>query len=254
EQRRLGLARKPAIVVPNHMLEQFAREWLQLYPTARLLIADREKLSKERRKEFVARVATGDWDGVIFSQSSFVRLPLGPDLQKAYLSERLERLRQALSESRGGKGLSVKRLERRVADEEERLRRLQAGHRKDDGVRFEETGIDFVYVDEAHLFKNRRVDSAIDGMAHPGSQRAEDLDAKLWALRQRHGPRVVAFATATPAVARGVVGNENTGVIFSVGAAARQPASSSLVLAPTSLSLVPSLSVAYSFAIEASER
>jgi len=96
EQRRLGLARKPAIVVPNHMLEQFAREWLQLYPTARLLIADREKLSKERRKEFVARVATGDWDGVIFSQSSFVRLPLGPDLQKAYLSERLERLRQAL--------------------------------------------------------------------------------------------------------------------------------------------------------------
>jgi N12 class adenine-specific DNA methylase len=198
EQRRLGLARKPAVVVPNHMLEQFAREWLQLYPTARLLIADREKLSKEHRKEFVARVATGDWDGVIFSQSSFVRLPLGPDLQRAYLSERLERLRDALSQSRGAKGLSVKRLERRVADEEERLRRLQAGHRKDDGVRFEETGLDFLYCDEAHLYKNRRVDSAIDGMAHPGSQRAEDLDAKLWALRQRHGPRVVAFATATP--------------------------------------------------------
>ncbi len=198
EQRRLGLARKPAVVVPNHMLEQFSREWLQLYPTARLLIADRDKLSKERRKEFVARVATGDWDGVIFSQSSFVRLPLGPDLQRAYLSERLERLREALSQSRDGRGLSVKRLERRIADEEERLRRLQAQHRKDDGVRFEETGIDFVYVDEAHLFKNRRVDSAIDGMAHPGSQRAEDLDAKLWALRQRHGSRVVTFATATP--------------------------------------------------------
>lgn len=198
EQRRLGLARKPAVVVPNHMLEQFAREWLQLYPTARLLIADREKLSKEHRTEFAARVATGDWDGVIFSQSSFVRLPLGPDLQRAYLSERLERLREALSQSRGGKGLSIKRLERRVADEEERLRRLQAGHRKDDGVRFEETGLDYLYCDEAHLWKNRRVDSSIDGMAHPGSQRAEDLDAKLWALRQREGPRVVTFATATP--------------------------------------------------------
>ena len=198
EQRRLGLARKPAVVVPNHMLEQFAREWLQLYPTARLLIADREKLSKEHRTEFAARVATGDWDAVIFSQSSFVRLPLGADLQRDYLSERLERLREALSQSRTGKGLSVKRLERRVADEEERLRRLQAAHRKDDGVRFEETGIDFVYCDEAHLYKNRRVDSAIDGMAHPGSQRAEDLDAKLWSLRQRSGPRVVAFATATP--------------------------------------------------------
>ena len=198
EMRRLSLARKPALVVPNHMLEQFAREWLQLYPTAKLLIADREKLSKARRTEFVARATTGDWDAIIFSQSSFVRLPLGAERQTAYLSERLERLRDALTDSRTGKGLSVKRLERRVADEEERLRKLQAGHRKDDGVRFEETGIDHLMIDEAHLYKNRRVDSAIDGMAHPGSQRAEDLDAKLWTLRQRHGPRVVTFATATP--------------------------------------------------------
>ncbi len=198
EMRRLGLARKPALVVPNHMLEQFAREWLQLYPTAKLLIADREKLSKAHRTEFVARATTGDWDAIIFSQSSFVRLPLGADQQAAYLSERLERLRDALTHSQNGKGLSVKRLERRVADEEERLRNLQAGHRKDDGVRFEETGVDHLMVDEAHLYKNRRIDSAIDGMAHPGSQRAEDLDAKLWTLRQRHGPRVVTFATATP--------------------------------------------------------
>ena len=198
EMRRLGLVRKPALVVPNHMLEQFAREWLQLYPTAKLLIADRDKLSKAQRTSFAARATTGDWDAIIFSHSSFVRLPLGADRQSAYLGERLERLRDALSHSRGGKGLSVKRLERRVADEEERLRKLAARHHKDDGVCFEETGIDHLMVDEAHLYKNRRVDSAIDGMAHPGSQRAEDLDAKLWTLRQRHGPRVVTFATATP--------------------------------------------------------
>ncbi len=198
EMRRLGLARKPALVVPNHMLEQFAREWLQLYPTASLLIADRDNLSKTRRTEFAARATTGDWDAIIFSHSSFVRLPLGPDEQVEYVGERLRQLREAVSQSRGGKSLSVKRLERYVAAEEERLRALQASHRKDDGVRFEETGIDHVMVDEAHLFKNRRVASSIEGMAHRGSQRAEDLDAKLWLLRKRNGPRVVTFATATP--------------------------------------------------------
>jgi hypothetical protein len=180
------------------MLEQFAREWLQLYPTAKLLIADRDKLSKTQRTTFAARATTGDWDAIIFSQSSFVRLPLGPDLQIDYVGERLRQLRDAISQSRDGKSLSVKRLERYVAAEEERLRSLQASHRKDDGVRFDETGIDHLLVDEGHLYKNRRVASSIEGMAHKGSQRAEDLDAKLWVLRNRHGPRVVTFATATP--------------------------------------------------------
>lgn len=198
EMRRLGLASKPALVVPNHMLEQFAREWLQLYPKAKLLIADREKLAKKHRTEFVARATTGDWDAIIFSQSTFVRLPLGPEQQVEYVGERLRQLRDAVSQSRDGRSLSVKRLERYVAAEEERLRSLQAAHRKDDGVHFEETGIDHLLVDEAHFFKNRRVASSIEGMAHRGSQRAEDLDAKLWVLRKRYGPRVVTFATATP--------------------------------------------------------
>lgn len=198
EQRRLGLAAKPAVVVPNHMLDQFTREWLQLYPTARVLIADRDHLSKDRRKGFVARCATGDWDGVIFTHSGFGRLPLGVELTAGYLADELDRCRQALSESQQGKALSVKRLERRIAQLEETYQRLLAVEAKDDGVRFEETGIDYLYVDEAHLFKNRRVDSAIDGIATSGAQRAQDLDAKLWALRRAHGPRVVTFATATP--------------------------------------------------------
>lgn len=198
EQRRLGLANKPAVVVPNHMLEQFSREWLQLYPTARLLIADRDHLSKDRRKEFVARAAMGDWDAVIFSHSGFARLPLGTDLLRAYLSEEIDTAREALSQSKGGKGLSVKKLERRIAQMEEVYKRLLAEESKDDGVRFEETGIDYLYVDEAHAHKNRRVDSSIDGVATTGSQRAQDLTAKLWALRREHGPKVVTLSTATP--------------------------------------------------------
>jgi len=198
ELRRLGSVAKPAVVVPNHMLEQFSREWLQLYPTARVLVADRERLSKDRRKEFVARAATGDWDGIVFTQSGFARLPLGGDLMRGYLGEELESARRALDVSKDGKGLSVKRLERRIAQMEETYKRLLAEHTKDDGVRFEETGVDYLFVDEAHAYKNRRVDSSIDGVAGGGSQRAQDLDAKLWALRRLHGPRVVTFATATP--------------------------------------------------------
>lgn len=198
ELRRLGSASKPAVVVPNHMLEQFSREWIQLFPTARILVADRERLSKDRRKEFVARAATGDWDGIIFTQSGFARLPLGRDLMSSYLGEEIETARAALAGSRDGKSLSVKRLERRIAQLEETYKRLLAEDTKDDGVRFEETGIDYLFVDEAHAYKNRRVDSSIDGVATPGSQRAQDLDSKLWALRRMHGPRVVTFATATP--------------------------------------------------------
>ena len=198
ELRRLGLASKPAVVVPNHMLEQFSREWLQLYPTARLLVADRERLSKDRRREFVARCATGSWDGVIFTHAGFARLPLGSGLTAEYLGAELERCREALAVSTSGKALSVKRLERRIAQLEETYQRLLAVEDKDDGVRFEETGIDYLFCDEAHAYKNRRVDSAIDGVGTPGSQRAQDLDAKLWALRRSRGARVVTFATATP--------------------------------------------------------
>jgi hypothetical protein len=198
ELRRLGLAAKPAVVVPNHMLDQFSREWLQLYPTAKVLIADRDRLSKERRKEFVARCATGDWDGVIFTQAGFGRLPLGGDLLAGYMGGELARCREALNESRSGKSLSVKRLEGRIAQLEETYQRLMATETKVDGVHWSETGIDYIFCDESHLYKNRRVDSAIEGMANSGSQRAQDLDAKLWALRQVHGPRVVTFATATP--------------------------------------------------------
>jgi hypothetical protein len=170
------------------------REWLQIYrppgsssPTGRL--------SKDRRKEFVARAATGDWDGSCSPSPG--SLPLGADLMREYLAGRS---RPPALRSPGlatAKGLSVKKLERRIAQMEENYKRLLAEHTKDDGVRFEETGIDFLFCDEAHAYKNRRVDSSIDGAANTGSQRAQDLDSKLWALRRARAG-VAVFATATP--------------------------------------------------------
>src|SRR5690606_32354158 len=132
ELRRLGSASKPAVVVPNHMLDQFSREWLQLYPTARILVADRDRLSKARRKEFVARAATGDWDGIVFTQAGFARLPLGRELMTDYLGEEIATARTALDGSKDGKGLSVKKLERRIAQMEETYKRLLSEHTKDD--------------------------------------------------------------------------------------------------------------------------
>src|SRR5690606_14228717 len=115
-----------------------------------------------------------------------------------YLGDEITLARLALAGSKDGKGLSVKKLERRIAQLETTYQRLLSEHTKDDGVRFDETGIDYLFVDEAHAYKNRRVDSSIDRVATVGSQRAQDLDSKLWALRRAHGPRVVTFATATP--------------------------------------------------------
>lgn len=198
ELRRLGSASKPAVVVPNHMLEQFSREWLQLYPTARILIADSGQLDAKRRKDFVARCALGDWDGIVFTHSGFQAIPLGRELLAEYLSIEIEAARQALAVSKDGSRFTVKRLEKMVAQAEQTHKKLLSAHTKDSGVRWEETGIDHVAIDEAHLFKNRRIVTDIDGVAHPGSKRSQDLDAKLWALRRLHGPRTVVFSTATP--------------------------------------------------------
>lgn len=200
ELRRLGAVRKPMIVVPNHMLEQFSREWLQLYPDAKLLLADEDTMSARRRKGFVARCALGDWDAVIIRHSSFERVAMGAEYQVAYINDRLDTLREALAAPRadGDRGRTVKQLELAIAKQEARKKDLLAAHRKDSGVRFEETGVDYLVVDEAHAFKNAQLTTALDGLSKPGSQRAEDLSLKLWYLRRTHGERVATFATATP--------------------------------------------------------
>jgi N12 class adenine-specific DNA methylase len=197
ELRRLGLARKPCVVVPNHMLEQFSREWMQLYPQARILAASVEDLAREKRRMLIAKIATGDWDAVIVSRSAFERIPLSIPAQQAYLDSQLEDMRRQLETAKGGRGLTVKRLENSLARAEERLKKL-TDSAKDPGISFEQTGIDYVFADEAHGYKNLRTVSNIDGVAVEGSQRASDMDMKLGWLRERHGGRVATFATATP--------------------------------------------------------
>jgi N12 class adenine-specific DNA methylase len=197
ELRRLGLARKPAIVVPNHMLEQFGREFLQLYPQARVMVAQREDLQASRRRLFVARCATGDWDAVILSRSALERIPMSAGAQRAYLNRELERMREQIQRSRESDGLTVKRLEAALLRAEERLKaKLDAT--RDPGIMFEATGIDYLLVDEAHGYKNLQTPSNIPDAAIDGSMRASDLDMKISYLRERNGRRVVTFATATP--------------------------------------------------------
>jgi N12 class adenine-specific DNA methylase len=197
ELRRLGLVRKPAVIIPNHMLEQFAREWLQLYPRARILVAHREDLQASRRRQFVARCATGDWDGVIMSRSAFERIPLSPAEQRAYMDRELALMREWIEASRKGSRLTVKRLEGALLRAEERLK-AKLDSPRDPGITFEATGIDYLCVDEAHGYKNLRTPSNITDAAIDGSMRASDLDMKLGYLRRRNGRRVATFATATP--------------------------------------------------------
>lgn len=197
ELRRLALVRKPAIVVPNHMLEQFSREWLQAYPQARVLTCGTEDLVKEKRRLFVARAATGEWDAVIMSRSAFEKIPVSKETEADYFDEQLNQMRVWLAASQGGDGLTVKRLEATLARAEERLKGLRDVER-DPAITFEATGIDYLVVDEAHGYKNLRLASNIPGVAVDGSNRATDLDLKMNYLRERHGRRVATFMTATP--------------------------------------------------------
>jgi N12 class adenine-specific DNA methylase/SAM-dependent methyltransferase len=197
ELRRLGLVRKPAIVVPNHMLEQFAREWLQTYPQARILVAGREDVQADRRRQFVGRCATGNWDGIVMSRSAFERIPLSADEQQIYMDRQLAQVRAWIETAKGGHGLTVKRLEGALLRAEQRLT-AKLDSAKDPGITFQATGIDYLCVDEGHGYKNLRTPSNISEAAIDGSMRASDLDMKIDYLRRRNGRRVVTFATATP--------------------------------------------------------
>lgn len=199
ELRRLQMVRKPCIVIPNHMIEQWSREFQQLYPRARILAASSADLRKDARRAFVARVATGDWDAVIITRGAFERIPMRPEAQEAYLDAELETLREALERGRaeGSSNRAVKRMQQRLDNAQERIKEKIARD-YDPAVTFEATGIDYVVVDEAHDYKNLRTASNIAGAAIDGSNRAQDLDMKLHYLRNKHGHRVVTLATATP--------------------------------------------------------
>lgn len=198
ELRRMGLIHKPGVVVPNHMLEQFSREWLQAYPAARVLAVSSEDLGNaDKRRLFVARAAANEWDAVIFTQSAFKKLGLSREFQEQYIDRELADERAQLEAAQGDDALSVKRMQRRLLQTEERMKK-RLDRETDPGLTFEATGIDYLVVDEAHMYKNLETVSAIPGASIAGSDQARDLHMKLEYLREKHGGRVATLATATP--------------------------------------------------------
>jgi N12 class adenine-specific DNA methylase/SAM-dependent methyltransferase len=204
--RQAGLARKPMIVVPNHLLEQFAREFQQLYPNARLLVAAKDDFTKERRKYLTAKIASGDWDAVIVTHSSFERIGMSRAYQEKFLRDQIaeyDRLladRAAEKHSKTNRNL-IKTIEKQKAAREAKLKDLLAADKKDDGLVFDELGVDHLFVDEAHYFKNLETPTKMDrvaGVQSGGSERAFDLFMKCRYLHGLHPGRGVTFATGTP--------------------------------------------------------
>ncbi|WP_433357720.1 Eco57I restriction-modification methylase domain-containing protein (plasmid) [Microtetraspora malaysiensis] len=201
ELRRTGLAKKPAIVVPNHMLEQFTREFLELYPGAKILAAGTKDLEKDKRRQFVARAATGDWDAVILTQKAFEKIDMRPDSQRKYLESELDRIRAQIARAKEwgeDDNRALKQVEKALARAEEKIKSKLDGKKDAGNVYFENTGIDYLMVDEAHMFKNLRTPSRIEGAGIDGSDRASDLHMKLHHLRENStSGRIVTVATGT---------------------------------------------------------
>ncbi|MDR3635869.1 MAG: DEAD/DEAH box helicase family protein [Isosphaeraceae bacterium] len=205
KKKQAGLARKPVIAVPNHMLEQFGREFMQLYPNAHLLVATKEDLARDRRKLLTAKIASGEWDAIIVTHSSFERIGMSKEFQERFLREQIaeydELLRDSASAKAGPLRNIIKTIEKQKARREERIKELAAADKKDDGLVFDELGIDDITVDEAHYFKNLETPTKMErvaGIQTGGSERAFDLFMKARYLGQRHPGRGVTFATGTP--------------------------------------------------------
>ncbi len=204
KMKQAGLIKKPMYVVPNHLLEQFSREFMQLYPNARLLVAAKEDLGKDRRKFLTAKIASGEWDGVIVTHSSFERIGMSRDYQEKFLLEQIEEYNQLLLEHAGNKGANrnlIKTIEKQKAARAERLKDLIADDKKDDGLVFDELGVDHVFIDEAHYFKNLETPTKMDrvaGIQTGGSERAFDVYMKARYLGEQHAGHGVTFATGTP--------------------------------------------------------
>ncbi len=204
KMKQAGLIKKPMYVVPNHLLEQFAREFMQLYPNAKLLVASKEDLSRDRRKMLTAKIASGDWDGIIVTHSSFERIGMSRDYQEKFLTEQIAEYDQLLREHAADRGANrnlIKTIEKQKAARVERLKNLLAEDKKDDGLVFDELGVDHVFIDEAHYFKNLETPTKmgrVAGIQTGGSERAFDVYMKARYLDEQHPGHGVTFATGTP--------------------------------------------------------
>ncbi|XVU24283.1 hypothetical protein ACQPZJ_44820 [Actinoplanes sp. CA-054009] len=197
ELRRLGLANKPCYVVPKGVLDQFRREFQQAYPLAKVLAADSADLRGDKRRQFVARCSTGDWDAIIISHTAFKSIPVSKSIQTDYLNRQVDRLRAHLQSAEDADRHTVKDLEKQIATLEEEIQNV-LDKPTDAGVQFELTGIDYLFIDEAQAYKNLRVISSIPDLKHPGNQITADMEMKLEYLRAAGRRRLVTLATATP--------------------------------------------------------
>jgi N12 class adenine-specific DNA methylase/SAM-dependent methyltransferase len=204
KMKQAGLVRKPMFVVPNHMLEQFSREFLQLYPNARILVASKEDLTRERRKFLTAKIASGEWDGIVITHGSFERIGMSREYQEQFLREQIaeydELLIERARDSKSSRNI-IKNIEKQKARREARLKDLLAEDKKDDGLVFDELGVDHIFIDEAHYFKNLETPTKMErvaGIQTGGSERAFDLFMKSRYLGMKHPGHGVTFATGTP--------------------------------------------------------
>ncbi len=202
ELKRLGLATKPMFVVPNHMLAQFSSELLTLYPTANILVAGKEDFEASKRARLFSRIATGNWDGVIVTHSSFEKIPVSIETRRAYIDEQLYEIERAIREQKGERGTRlVKELERVKKRLTAKLESLSADHKKDNTLTFEELGIDRLFIDEAHKFKNLfyvTKMTRVAGLPQTASERAFDLFLKVQHIQEKNKGGGVVFATGTP--------------------------------------------------------
>ena len=203
EMKRLGLCTKSLIVVPNHITEQWAAEWLQLYPSANILVATKKDFETQNRKKFCSRIATGDYDAIIIGHSQFEKIPMSVERQQAILERQIEEILEGIEQAKAQKAerYTVKQMERTRKSLEARLAKLNDQSRKDDVVTFEQLGVDRLFIDESHYFKNLFLATKmrnVGGIAQTEAQKSSDLFMKTQYLDELTGGRGTIFATGTP--------------------------------------------------------
>lgn len=203
ESKRLGLCNKSLFVVPNHLTEQWAAEFLQLYPAANILVATKKDFETKNRKKFCGRIATGDYDAVIIGHSQFEKIPMSIERQRAILEQQLEELTDGIADLKRNRGenFSIKQLEKSKKSVKQKLEKLNDQSRKDDVVTFEELGVDRLFIDESHYYKNLYLYTKmrnVGGIAQTEAQKSSDLFMKCRYLDELTGGRGTVFATGTP--------------------------------------------------------
>ena len=203
ESKRLGLCNKSLFVVPNHIIEQFASEFLQLYPSANIMVATKKDFATANRKKFVSRIATGDFDAVIIGHSQFERIPMSIERQKQLIDQQIDQILKSIEDAKRDKAenFTIKQMEKAKKQLEIKLEKLNNNSRKDDVITFEQLGVDKLFVDESHNYKNLFLYTKmhnVSGIAQTDAQKSSDLFMKCRYLDEITGGKGVVFATGTP--------------------------------------------------------